>query len=257
MKNLIILSVCLLSPCLHAGNCEYEKRIDQTLDLSASSELVVNAGAGSLEVNGTKSGRLATIKGRVCVSQEDWLDQSVVTTHKGQRAEITVELPEADGDLSFVSRRYAYLDLELEVPNHVTLKIRDGAGNMMISDVGAVNVEDSSGDIEIEDSMGPVVVKDSSGDIQINDITTSVTIESDGSGDIEGENIYGSVLVGDDSSGDIQFENIGRDLTIERDSTGDIHARKVLGNFHVISDSSGKISSAKIMGDVILPDDRT
>jgi hypothetical protein len=257
MKKLLFLCGCLAFSGLQASDCKYEEMIDQTLDLTGSEELSVMAGAGELKITGLKGGEVALIKGRICVSEEEWLEESGVETNGGKRAGIVVELPDTDGDRSWSGNRYAYLDLVLEVPEHIRLNVRDSSGDLEIKGVGPVTVQDSSGDLDISLVSGSVNIKDSSGEIELSDIAGDVTIESDSSGDIFGRDIEGAVLVENDSSGDIDFRGVGKDFIVEQDSSGDISANKVGGNFHVQRDGSGSISATNVDGDVIIPADKS
>ena len=253
MKKTFLLCALLVAPAAQAWDCKYEKHIDQVLDLAGSEELVVNAAAGDLEIRGDGAEGQAVIRGKLCVSDEDWLDEARVDTRTGQRAEINVELPRTSG-WSLTGNRYAYLDLEIRVPSGTALDVRDSSGDAEISGVAAVRVSDSSGDLELEDIGGPVVVKDSSGDIELSDIRGDVLVENDSSGDIEGERITGNVLVEKDSSGGMYFAGVSGNVTVERDSSGDITARDVGGDFTVLRDGSGDIRAVDVQGKVDIPD---
>lgn len=257
MKNHLLSLVLFLPLSLQADDCKYSKEIDQTLDLANSEELVVIAVAGDLRVRGVSGSSKASIKGKVCASRQEWMDESRVEATGGKRAEILVVLPGSDSDWSLMGQNYVYLDLELEVPDHIALDVKDSSGDIEINGVGALTVKDSSGDINIEDSMGPVTVQDSSGDIELNDIKLQVTIESDSSGDIRGSDIGGTVLVVSDSSGDISFRDVGENFIVERDSSGDISANRVGGDFRVERDGSGEIDARNVEGEVDIPDDRS
>jgi DUF4097 and DUF4098 domain-containing protein YvlB len=258
MKKFLLLCACLVSSGLQASDyCEYEKNIDQTLDLAGSEELFVLAGAGELRITGKKDSDVAQIKGRVCVSQEEWLEQSGLGTSSGTRAEITVDLPDIDDGRSWSDNNYAYLDLRLEVPEGIRLNVKDSSGDIEMEGVGAVTVQDSSGDMNITHASGPISIKDSSGDINLSDIRGDVTIESDSSGDIVGKDIMGNVLVESDSSGDIEFSDVGEDFVVERDSSGDISANRVGGDFKVLRDGSGEIDATDVEGAVEIPADKS
>ena len=255
MYRFVLLCACFVSLNLQAWNdCEHEETIEQTLDLAGSQQLLINAAAGELEVEGVPDSRMATIKGRVCASEKEWLEQARIDTQGGKQAEINVELPTSEG-WSWSGNKYVYMDLVVEVPDDLLLEVNDSSGDMEIAGVGAVSVRDSSGEIEIENSAGPVSVQDSSGDIEINDIRGDVTIDSDSSGDIRGRDIKGSVLVSNDSSGDIRFRNVGENFIVERDSSGDISAKGVGGDFEVVRDGSGSIDATDVTGEVRIPKD--
>lgn len=257
MKRFLLFSLFLLPVSLQASDCKYVKDIDQSLDLSSSQSLLVKAAAGDLRINGTPGSDKAVIRGRVCASNEEWLADSRVDAHAGAQAEIVVVLPDQDSSWTLTGRNYLYLDLELDVPDHIALDVRDSSGDIGISGVGALAVMDSSGEIVIEDSAGPVSVSDSSGEIELNGIRHDVTIESDSSGDILGRDIEGTVLVVSDSSGDISFRDVGKDFIVERDSSGDIRAERVGGDFQVMRDGSGEIEASDVTGKVEIPDDRS
>jgi hypothetical protein len=246
--------IFVASAPLQAWQCAYDKRIDQVLDVSGSSILDVAAAAGDLEINGESGTNEVKIRGKVCVSEEEWLDEVTIETSKGDRAMVSVVIPDSDGWTIWGSR-YAYVDLELVVPDGLNLDIRDSSGDIEIENVAAVEVKDSSGDIRITGASGPVVIRDSSGDIRVQDLASDFTVISDSSGEIRGKDIEGSARVESDSSGDILFSRIGQNVVVERDSSGDIDVESVEGDFIVQRDGSGSIHSKDVKGKVELPRD--
>ncbi len=105
LARLILL---LLFPAgAHAEDCKFDKKIDTTLDLSSSETLTVIAGAGRLSITGETGTDEAVIKGTVCASKEEWLDESSIETRVGDIAKIEVELPDIDSGWSFTGKRYA------------------------------------------------------------------------------------------------------------------------------------------------------
>ena len=253
MRKTVLLIALLAAPAAQAWDCKYEKEIERTLDLSGSEEVIVKAAAGDLEIRGG-SGDEAVIRGTLCVSEEEWLEHEAILVESGRRAEIAVDLPEASG-WSLSGNRYAYVDLEILVPEGIALDVSDSSGDVEIESVAAVRVSDSSGDIELRDIGGPVSLKDSSGDIELKDIRGDVTVENDSSGDIEGERITGNVLVERDSSGSIRFEAVSGNVMVERDSSGDIVARDVGGDFTVLRDGSGDVRAIDVRGKVSIPEE--
>lgn len=252
MKRLIVLCAVLAAPALQAWNCSHSKPIDQVLDLSGSESLLIEAKAGDLEVHGA-SGEDAVIRGKVCVSDEDMLEKANVLLDGGKQALIAVELPDTSG-WSLSGNHYAYIDLEVIVPDHMAVSVKDSSGDADISGLAAVDVMDSSGDLEIRDIDGPVGVSDSSGDLEIEGIRGNVDIANDSSGDIEIEDVTGSVFIGNDSSGGIYISGVSDDVVIDRDSSGDITADGVGGDFTVGRDGSGDIRALNIEGEVDIPE---
>jgi DUF4097 and DUF4098 domain-containing protein YvlB len=242
-----------------ASDCKFEKTIELTLNLSGSEELSIAAKAGDLEVTGNADLSEARIVGKVCASNEEWLDETRVLTEGGRKASITVETPAMEDGWTLFNSRYVYVDLEIIVPTadvmDLALDIQDSSGDVTVRGTGPVNLRDSSGDITLEDVSGGVMLKDSSGDIDLRRVVGDVTVRQDSSGDIYGRDIRGSVLIEQDSSGDVRFEDVQGDYVVERDSSGDIEAKTVSGAFRVLSDGSGDVSYSDVSGEVEVPED--
>ena len=247
------LAVMTLMACANAQawQCKYDKDIDLVLDVSDSTVLKLSAVGGELTIKGKPGTDEVVVRGEVCVSKEEWLDEVSIESKFGDRAEIWVVTPDTDGWT--IGSRYAIVNLEVTVPDSLDLDVKDSSGDLVIEDVAAVRLKDSSGDIRIENASGPVIIDDSSGDIEVRYLAEDLTIESDSSGAIRGTDIDGSVLVERDSSGDIRFTHVGRDVVIERDSSGDIEVDDVQGDFTVHSDGSGSIDSRAVAGETNIP----
>ena len=250
---LILLLIYQLGTAAAAGSCKFEKKINLELDLTSSDSLIINALAGDLKISGIKAGNMARIEGYLCVSRQEWLEQSGIELTTGQQARIDTILPAESSGWFSSNNQDKYLDLQIKVPAGIPLDVRDSSGNISMSGVGAVNLQDSSGDIEIKQSSGPIVVRDSSGDIYIKHVSNDVTIEADSSGDIQLADIGGNALVEQDSSGEIKFIRIQGDATVGRDSSGSISANDIGGNFRVDKDGSGSINTSNVKGSVTIP----
>jgi len=256
IKFWAVLLICLLSyqfsTSVLADYCKYEKDIDLTLDLSDSDMLAIAAGAGSLEITGVSGTDRAVIEGKVCVSKEEWLEESDVSIATGNRARISVDLPQNNGSWFSMGNSYARIDLVIEVPENLPLDVNDSSGGMWLKNVADVEIDDSSGEIEITNALGAVKINDSSGEIDLDGVAGNVTI-SDSAGAIIGRDIDGAVLIERDSSGDIRFTQVGKDVVVERDSSGDIKVSDVGGDFRVLKDGSGDIISNNVKGEVVVP----
>ena len=250
---LAVLTVLICAEA-QAWQCKFENKLDETLSVSGSDSLFIAAGAGDLEITGVSGSEEVAIRGTACASKEEWLDEVRIETKSGERAEITVDIPETDNGWSLWGNRYVYVDLVLEVPDNLALEVRDSSGDIEIENVAALKLTDSSGDIHISRVSGQVELQDSSGDIRVDDLESDLTIVSDSSGDIHGTEIGGTVLVVSDSSGDIRFSGVGRDVIVERDSSGDIKVVKVGGDFKVLRDGSGDIGAEDVEGEVDIPE---
>ena len=254
MKNTLVLLAVLAAGSAQAWDCKFAKDIDVSLDLAGSEQLRVAAAAGDLEIVGHAGTTEARVRGKVCASEEEWLEQADLITEGGRDASITVSLPDSGNGWSWTGSQYVYMDLQIDVPSGIALAIRDSSGDVEIEGTGAVTLQDSSGDIDIGNVTGDVVLEDSSGDIDLLAIAGNVTVRQDSSGDIDGHRIEGSVRVEKDSSGNIHFEQVRDDFVVERDSSGDIVAETIGGDFRVLKDGSGEIRSRDVTGSVDIPD---
>ncbi|MGD2131049.1 MAG: DUF4097 family beta strand repeat-containing protein [Lysobacterales bacterium] len=257
MKRYFLLMAVFAAGTAHAwgwGDCEHERTVEATLNLEGSETLAIRAAAGDLRVTGRSGTSQAKATGKICASDEEWLEESKLVTDEGKEARIAVSLPDSSG-WTFMGNQYLYMDLEIEVPDHIALDIRDSSGDMKVENTASVRIQDSSGDINLEDVKGAVTLEDSSGDIDLLDITGDVVVVRDSSGDIRGRDIEGSVRVEKDSSGDIRFRNVSADFVVEKDSSGDIVADGIGGDFRVLKDSSGDIRSSGVTGEVDVPSD--
>ena len=258
MKKYGVLIVSLIALLVFpigvkADDCEFEKSITLNLDLSSSDTLTVLAKAGKLTITGQANSDEAVIQGKACASSEEWLAESGIETVEGDTSKIEVVLPNTDKGWSFTGNKYAYIDLELQVPDSITLDVVDSSGSMTIEGVGSLSIKDSSGSMTIEDINGSISLKDSSGSITFDGVDGDITILSDSSGSIKGKDITGSVLVKKDSSGSISFKDVGQDFIVEQDSSGSIIADNIGGDFRVLKDGSGGIRSSNVKGEVSIP----
>lgn len=250
---LAALLIYQFSTDVSADSCKFEKMIDKNLDVSSSNTLAIKAAAGDLEIIGVSGSGQAVIHGRVCASKESWMEQSDITTTPGNNAAIDINLPDSDSGWSAFGNKYVRMDVTIEVPEDLTLDVKDSSGDMMLKNIAAVEIKDSSGDIEVEKARGSITISDSSGDIEIDQANGDLIIESDSSGDIDANDIIGTVLVKSDSSGDIEVSHVSDNVVVERDSSGDIHANDVGGDFRVLKDGSGGISSSDVAGEIDIP----
>lgn len=249
-----VLALGLVAPVHAWDSCDNKRVIEESLDLSNTQLLQIQAGAGDLEITGVAGAQSAVVKATVCASKEEYAEESRLEIETGGTARIATVMPEINGS-GWGSNRYLYMDLEITVPESIALDVRDSSGDMSLRSVGAAVVQDSSGDIEV-DTAASIELKDSSGDIDLEDISGDVVIVADSSGDIRGRTVGGSVLVARDSSGDIRFRDVGEDFIVERDSSGDIVANAIAGDFSVLKDGSGSIRHNDVLGEVRIPKDK-
>ncbi|HET7707028.1 MAG TPA: hypothetical protein VFM36_13155 [Thermoanaerobaculia bacterium] len=235
-----------------AADCDHTAPHRLSADLKGATSVAVLARAGSLRVTGT-SAAAVTATGTACASDRDYLQgMRIEARREGSELVIEAIIPERTHIFGWHEAR---LDMEVNVPQHVALRVKDGSGSTEIRDVGSVTVTDGSGELEIKRVRGNVEVKDGSGSLSIRTVSGDVRIE-DGSGSIEVEQIGGSVRVLEDGSGGIDIRDVERDVTIEDDGSGGIDVDQVRGNFTVENDGSGGVQYDRVGGRVRVPRER-
>lgn len=229
--------------------CRHGAERTLRLEASAADLLAIQAGSGSLEVEGVDGARAVEVTARLCASSEDLLQG------------LDVSLEGRDGRIALGTRypssrngrgnRYARIDLTVRVPRAMAADIDDSSGSMRLTGLGSLTVDDSSGDIEIRDAAGPVRIDDSSGGITVGDVAGDVEVE-DGSGEMEIVDVAGSVRLSD-GSGSIRVAEIDGNVHVVRDGSGGIDVSDVVGDLVVERDGSGGIRHARVQGRVDVP----
>ncbi len=267
--------VTVFSTSAFADDCAFKAKRDLDLPAAGLSRFTLQTQAGDLRIVGVAGLATVELRGRACAASAEQLEKlQLQHRSSGDRLDVNTTAPE-DKEAKLFGSNYAYIDLEVRLPQALALELTDSSGDIAITDAGAIDLTDSSGDIIIRDPRGDVRVRDTSGDIEIgeaqgNVVVTSdssgdieiegarldVTVEGDSSGDIQIRKVSGNARVDRDSSGDIRFRGIGGDAEVGIDSSGSVHADGVKGNFKVVSKSGGRsaIEYSDIGGKVSLPD---
>jgi hypothetical protein len=265
------LSLLALADSASAWECRFSAQRSGAVDVAGAQKIVVRAGAGELEVNGRDGTARISASGTACASSQELLDAMQISVRReGNIAFVETNIP--IDKLRTMSDAYASMDIEVDVPANVpveaqdssgdaelrnlaALDMRDSSGELEIERVkGAVNVQDSSGELRIRD-VGSVRLEDSSGDVLIEKVAGAVDVLSDSSGDLVVRDAGGKVDIRHDSSGDIRVSDVRASVAVGLDSSGSIHARNVAGDFTVESDGSGTITHENVKGKVSTPED--
>lgn len=229
--------------------CEVRREVDQQLDAAGLTGVLVDAGAGSLEVVGVGAPRVR-VRGVLCVSDDELAERSRLIVERRQDAAwIETDLAEAGGWGS-----YARMDLTIEMPATLAADIRDGSGEIRVRSIAAVRIEDGSGEVDVQEIGGEVRIDDGSGEIRVRSVG-SVELE-DGSGAMAIAEVRGDVLVLEDGSGEIDIRDVDGDVVIRDDGSGSIEVTRVGGDFILEDDGSGSVRYSEVQGQVTVPPDR-
>jgi hypothetical protein len=290
-----MFSAILLPMAVRADDvCRY--RADRAAEVSTEGirRVVVEVGAGSLDIRGEPRRQRMQASGEACASNEQVLERLQIRVQRRGATLVISTLPPAsllDPSSWFDGGEDGRLDILIKVPKGIAFDVEDGSGDAHISNVGALTVTDGSGSLRIEDIEGSLelvdgsddvtiarvrgslrmkdgsgevgieqitgevtIINDGSGGLAIRDVQDDVTVVNDGSEDIRIERISGSVNIGNDGSGDIYVSRVKRDVVVDHDGAGAIVVQDIDGNLSVGEDGSGGIRHERIGGILSLPD---
>jgi hypothetical protein len=238
-RNMKILSFLLiLFFTVNSWSGKYSEEKQLTLDAQSIDLLVIDCGAGFLEVKGVENAEEIEVKAEIFISD---IDQDRVEEFLEKTLRLYLE---KDGDRAVLESGFDYkssfwerifdghprtrIDLTVKVPRKIDLRIDDGSGKVMIENIeGSVRLDDGSGETTIRRITGDVRVDDGSGELHITDIGGDVKID-DGSGEIIVRDVKGTVRV-DDGSGSIKISGVSQDVIIEDDGSGSVKISDVEG----------------------------
>lgn len=232
-------------------NCRFEAERSLNLSASGIEAFRLEAGSGSLEIVGVDGASEIVAVGRACASHEEFLEDLQLNSEiAGGTVVMETQHPDWSGWNG--GNRYARIDLRVEIPADLAAEVKDGSGEMVISNTGSLYIEDGSGEVVLSGIHGDVSIEDGSGELVISGVTGFVSIE-DGSGEIVLEDVGADVEI-DDSSGEMTIVGVNGSLTIE-DSSGEMEIQDVTGNVRIIQDGGGDIGVRGIGGDFIVERD--
>ena len=249
---LLLLALGPATAFAWGDGCKVQANRAAGVDAKGIEKVVIRAGAGDMKVVGRSNAVRVEARGTACAAKQELLDATQINVRReGNVVYVETELPQNDASWSFGNNDYAYIDIGIALPSSVPVEVVDSSGDTTIEDLAALQIQDSSGDLEITRIAGLADVGDSSGDLTI-DGAGSVRVR-DSSGDIQIAKIGGSVKIEQDSSGSIRVEDVKGSVVVDSDSSGDIYAGHVDGDFTVSEDSSGSIDHDAITGKVSIP----
>jgi hypothetical protein len=250
-KTLILALVSFVVLGCHVSLGDWDTDPDLSAPRSAelaagdARRVVVDAGAGSLEVRGVDGAGRIRAHGTAYAETQKVLDAIEVTVERhGDAVVVTTVFPRR-------TRGNARLDLEVELPAGLPVRVDDGSGDLSVTHVAALDLDDGSGEVVVEDVRGDVSIDDGSGDMRVTGVGGSVHLD-DGSGEIVVRDVERDVVIGDDGSGDMRIHGVGGDVTVEDDGSGSIEVADVRGDFTLERDGSGDVD-VDVDGRVRLP----
>jgi len=211
---------------------DYEETRDLSLDADGKRLLRIEAGAGSLEITGMSATGEIAVKAHIVVPGANAEEARAILSDymvlglemDGDAAALTAYFEDNGG----IFRNSPKIDLEVSVPDGMSLDVEDGSGSVQIQNVaGEIELDDGSGSIQMTDIGGAIKLKDGSGSISIEGAGQDVTIV-DGSGSVTVARVEGSVRIGD-GSGSIDVREVAGDLVIPDAGSGSVNFANIRG----------------------------
>ncbi|WDE00656.1 DUF4097 family beta strand repeat-containing protein [Thalassomonas actiniarum] len=213
-----------------------------TLEVANMSELVIEAGAGSMEI---KSADIDQIQVTAKIYQEQPHDNYCLSLSRKNNQAL---LESASCRDDRYDNHETNIDLTVLVPQELALDIRDGSGFIQVEGVAKAKIVDGSGYIDIRNISGQVDIHDGSGLITAVNIDKNLDI-TDGSGAIEVRSVAGDLAISDGSGG-IDISSVEGAVVI-RDGSGSISVDQA-GRFELLADGSGSVDVSNIRGEVVM-----
>lgn len=251
MRKLSLLTLLLLAPAsafAAAPECKHSQPRDLKLDLTGVKAVVFDIANNDLTVDAS-AGAKPALHGKACASDEKYLQQLKLTQHKaGGKLYVTAR---REGLISgiFLGNNYSYLKLAVTLPDNLTVQLKVGSGDAVVTGASLLSADVGSGDVEARHIRGLVAATVGSGDITLEDIG-SLHVISVGSGDLSARKVRGPVKVGSVGSGDFELKGASGDVEIGSVGSGDAKVSDVSGSVSVASLGSGDVDVQDIRGDL-------
>jgi DUF4097 and DUF4098 domain-containing protein YvlB len=209
----------------------------------------VRARAGSLMVEGVEGLTEIRVDATLCASSTERMEGLDVTLNRSGSG-VVLETVFPDRNRSW-RNGYARIDVVVTVPMGLDARVVDGSGEATITGVGALAVEDGSGQLSIRSIGGDLSVEDGSGEVDVVDVVGSVRLE-DGSGEIFMSGIEGNVTL-HDGSGGVRIEDVEGDVEVLGKGSGTIDVSDVRGGLRVEGTRRERVRYEGVRGAVDLP----
>ncbi|UCD93796.1 MAG: hypothetical protein JSU69_08475 [Candidatus Zixiibacteriota bacterium] len=236
---------------------DYVETRDLTIPAEDIRELMIDCGAGYLEIEGVENLKNIEVEAEIVIGglsrrkAQDFIEDYMVLSLEGKRGRARLDsfFEHSKRFLgSLFGHKSAQINLRVRTPVDIGLDIDDGSGDISIENIsGGVDVEDGSGEMELSRIIGDVTIEDGSGEIDAFSFEGNVSID-DGSGDIFLEDIVGDAEI-DDGSGDIVIKKVDGSIVVD-DGSGDIKIRYVKKDVDIIDSGSGDVDIAYVDGRV-------
>jgi hypothetical protein len=255
MQKIMVPLACLAlftvsCSAVAADQCRYSAPRNAELDAAGLKWLAVQIGPDDLTIHGEPGLAKIVVKGTACASNPKWLPG---ITLEAARHGDTANVIAHDGDrgivMSLFGSSYAYLKLDVSVPQSLAVKLQEGSGDAQATGLAALDATLGSGDLKVQGVAGRLALRVGSGDVKGGSVG-SLDLSSLGSGDVSLDGVHGDAHVGGVGSGDLILANVAGNVSIGSLSSGDIKVTGVGGSLKADNVGSGDVVAREVKRDV-------
>ncbi len=256
MWKLLTCALLMVPSLVHAADeCRFQTPRNAALDLAGVHTLVIELGQHNLRLSGTPAAT-AQLHGRACASSEDRLASLQVRQRRdGDRLILSAANSSSSWNISlFGASSYAYMDLQVDVPENLAVELDVGSGDAHVANVGQLSASVGSGDLQVNGVRNRFDAQVHSGDIKADDVGET-HVASIGSGDFTVNSVRGDIWIGSIGSGDADLRAIGGNVDVKSIGSGDLRVNGVAHDLHVARVGSGDVQHSSVAGRVDIPKD--
>ncbi len=251
MRSIVSLGLFFVASSALANPCAFQEPRNLDIDAGGVRTLEARLGSTDLRVVGDPSAKRIEVRGRACASAQNRLvEVSLEQRRDGDTMVFTAHSAD-QMNISTLGSNYAYLDVEVRIPQSVAVRIRSASGDVDARHLSALDFASSSGDLNVEGVDGELRAEVHSGDVKAHDMGRLEIVRS-GSGDVVATKVRDDVHVGHVGSGDLNFNDIGKGVHVESIGSGDVTVHHAGGNVVIDSIGSGDVNGNDIDGDFIV-----
>jgi DUF4097 and DUF4098 domain-containing protein YvlB len=251
MRLAIFSGLILAASSAGASECAFQE--PRNLDIEAGGVRTLEAKLGStdLRVVGDPGVKRIEVRGRACASAQNRLGE--VSLEQRRDGDTVMLAPHSADHMTFSASGsdYAYLDVEVRIPQAIAVRIRSTSGDFEARHLSALDFSAHSGDLIADHVDGELRVEVHSGDVKAHEIGRLEVVRS-GSGDIVAAQVRDDVHVGHVGSGDLNLTEIGKGVHVESIGSGDVTVQRAGGTVQIDSIGSGDVNGNDIDGDFIV-----
>ncbi len=230
--------------------CKFSAPRNAELDAAGLKSLLLQIGPDDLVIHGDPGATKIVVRGTACASNEKWLDEiKLEAVRHGDAARIIAHADDHGIHISLFGDSYAYLKLDVSVPESLAVKLQEGSGDAHASKLGSLDATVGSGDLKVNGIAGQLALRVGSGDVAASD-AGSLHVSAVGSGDVSVDNVHGDATIGSVASGDVKLATVGGSVNVQSVGSGDLEILGVTGNVSVGSVASGDVDVKQAGGNV-------